>query len=128
VQNKIVRVFVLGFEDPVEEKLNNESENTQNKPEAVSSSIIVSEQVINSPINGKVIDLKEVGDGVFSEGLLGKGVAIIPSEEKVYAPENGVMSTVFRTKNAYVITTSNGAEILIHIGINTVELQGESYL
>ncbi|MFK4996685.1 PTS glucose transporter subunit IIA [Bacillus sp. N9] len=121
--------MILGFEDPVDERTEQEDENEENvnNVETVSASI-GSEQVINSPITGKVVDLQEVADGVFSEKLLGEGIAIIPSDGKVYAPASGVMSTVFPTKHAYGITTANGADILIHIGINTVELNGELFV
>ncbi|GIN63339.1 PTS beta-glucoside transporter subunit EIIBCA [Robertmurraya siralis] len=121
-----VVAFVLGFKDDQEVK---EGTIKKDKPSnnTVASKPVLSEKGINSPINGKVIDLKDVEDGVFSEGLLGKGIAIIPSEGKVYAPADGVMTTVFPTKHAYGITTTDGAEILIHIGINTVELNGELF-
>lgn len=121
-----IAAYILGFEDPVDEDENKEDElSNDDSEEAVLAASKA--QVINNPITGKVVPLSEVDDGVFSEKMLGDGVAIIPTEGKVYAPASGVMSTVFPTKHAYGITTPDGAEVLIHIGINTVELDGELF-
>lgn len=80
-----------------------------------------------SPIQGQVVELKEVSDQVFASGALGKGISIIPSEGKAVSPANGVVTTLFKTKHAIGITTENGAEVLIHIGIDTVQLDGRYY-
>lgn len=116
-----VATIILGFEDTADEEVTDIVEDEKEKTTPIM------EAVVTSPLNGEIVDLKEVNDGVFSEGLLGKGVAIIPNEGKVYAPINGVMTTVFPTKHAYGVTTEDGVEILIHIGINTVELDGELF-
>jgi PTS system beta-glucosides-specific IIC component len=115
--------YFLGFDDPKEKDMVTDAAPV-NETEEVTS---VESQDMVSPLSGKVVDLKEVNDGVFSEGLLGKGIAIIPSDGKVYAPSSGTMSTVFPTRHAYGVTTPSGAEILIHIGINTVELDGKYF-
>lgn len=115
-----IATIILGFEDPEDEEIeSNSDESTSEKEDH--------EQVIANPISGEIVELTEIDDGVFSEKMLGDGIAIIPSEGKVYAPSAGEMSTVFPTKHAYGITTAHGAEILIHIGINTVELDGELF-
>jgi len=80
-----------------------------------------------SPIKGKTIDLAEVEDEAFKSGALGQGMAILPVEGKVYAPCDGVITTFFPTGHAIGITSENGAEILIHVGMNTVELNGEHF-
>jgi PTS system D-glucosamine-specific IIC component len=80
-----------------------------------------------SPIEGKAVALEEVGDGVFSEGMLGQGIAIEPSKGRVVSPIKGVVSSVFETKHAIGLTSEDGIEILIHIGLETVELNGEYY-
>ena len=79
------------------------------------------------PINGKVITLEEVNDGVFSEKMLGEGVAVEPSEGKVYAPFDGVIEMVYDTKHAIGLLSDSGVELLIHVGIDTVQLAGKFY-
>ena len=83
--------------------------------------------IVFSPIEGNAISLDKVNDGVFSEGMLGKGVAIEPSVGRAVSPINGVVSTVFETKHAIGLTSDDGLEILIHIGIDTVKLNGEHF-
>lgn len=122
-----IATIMLGFEDTVDEEVLTESVTEENTGVAATAEASGAGQAVTSPLDGKVVDLKEVNDGVFSEELLGKGVAIIPSVGKVYAPESGTMTTVFPTKHAYGMTTAKGAELLIHIGINTVELDGEFF-
>lgn len=80
-----------------------------------------------SPIKGSVISLNEVEDTAFSTGLLGKGVAILPIEGKVYAPTDGVVTTLFPSYHALGLTTDQGVELLIHIGMDTVNLRGENF-
>ena len=87
----------------------------------------IDNSIVFSPIDGKVIFLDKVNDGVFSEGMLGKGIAIEPSIGRAVSPINGVVSTVFETKHAIGLTSDDGIEILIHIGIDTVKLNGEHF-
>lgn len=82
---------------------------------------------IGSPANGTCISIKEVPDPTFSEEILGKGVAVKPSEGKFFAPAAGTVNTLFPTKHAVGITTQEGAEILIHVGLDTVNLKGEHF-
>lgn len=82
---------------------------------------------VYSPLEGKIIDLEKVEDGVFSSGMLGQGIAIEPSIGRTVAPVKGTVSTVFETKHAIGITSEEGVEILIHIGIDTVQLNGKHY-
>ena len=85
------------------------------------------QEVIYAPLNGEVIALTEVEDDAFSTGVLGKGLAIIPTEGKLYAPCDGVINTFFPTGHAVGILSDNGAEILIHIGMDTVKLNGDGF-
>lgn len=83
--------------------------------------------IIVAPIEGNAISLEEVGDGVFSEGMLGKGVAIEPTIGRAVSPVDGTVSTVFETKHAVGLTSDNGVEVLIHIGLDTVKLNGKHF-
>lgn len=83
--------------------------------------------VICSPVAGMAIPMNEVKDDTFASEVLGKGMAVIPSEGKVVAPCEGKISTFFETKHAVGITGKDGTEILIHVGVNTVELEGKYY-
>lgn len=82
---------------------------------------------VNTVIKGTVIDIKDTKDPMFSEEVLGKGVGIIAKDNKIIAPVDGTISTFFPTKHAIGITSDNGIEILIHIGIDTVELNGKYF-
>lgn len=83
--------------------------------------------VLYAPCKGKVVPLTEVPDPTFSEKLLGDGFAVIPTEGKVYAPTDAEVTMVFDTLHAITLTSSQGAEILIHIGLDTVTLKGAPF-
>lgn len=85
------------------------------------------EYKVKAPIEGNVLELSLVNDGVFSEGMLGKGGAIEPQIGKVYAPFDGKIDMVFDTKHAIGLSSKDGLELLIHIGIDTVQLNGKHY-
>lgn len=91
------------------------------------SKALINEVEICSPIKGTLMELKDVQDGAFSSGVLGKGAAILPSEGTIISPVNGVLTTLFPTKHALGITTEEGVEILIHVGLDTVQLNGEGF-
>lgn len=80
-----------------------------------------------APISGKLLTLEEVPDPVFSQKMMGDGIAIEPSEGKVVSPIEGEVLQVFPTKHAIGLKAQNGAEILIHIGLETVSMQGEGF-
>lgn len=80
-----------------------------------------------APMTGKVIDLSKVPDPVFSERLTGDGIAIDPTGDVIVAPADGELTLVFKTMHAFAITLDNGAELLVHIGIDTVSLNGEGF-
>lgn len=80
-----------------------------------------------SPLDGDIIELKEVDDEVFASGVTGKGVAIVPTNNVVISPVEGTVSVLFPSKHAVGITTKDGVELLVHIGLNTVMLNGEGF-
>lgn len=83
--------------------------------------------VIASPLTGNVIPLEQVADGVFSEKMVGDGFAVEPTDEQVYAPADCEVATVFGTKHAIGLTTTDGVELLIHLGIDTVQMNGAPF-
>lgn len=82
---------------------------------------------LGAPAKGKAVPLSEVNDPTFADGILGKGAAVIPAEGKIYSPVDGTVGMLFETKHAVSLTTEYGAEILVHVGLDTVELKGKYY-
>lgn len=82
---------------------------------------------IGSPVKGKAVPISQVSDPTFGEEILGKGVAIQPEEGKIYAPADGTIEMLFDTKHAVSMTTTEGVELLVHIGLDTVALKGEHF-
>jgi PTS system beta-glucosides-specific IIC component len=82
---------------------------------------------ISSPMTGKVLDIEKVPDEVFSSGALGQGVAILPTDGKVVAPSDGTVFNLMDIKHAVALTTDSGCEILIHVGLDTVQLEGKPF-
>ena len=80
-----------------------------------------------APVAGNAVPVNQVPDPTFAEELLGKGIAIIPTEGKVYAPCNASVDMMFETGHAVSLVADNGAEILIHVGLETVSLKGEHF-
>lgn len=85
-------------------------------------------EVLYAPIEGEAVELSRVSDPTFGQEILGKGVAILPSVGKVYAPIDGTVEMVFDTKHAITMKTDSGMEILIHIGLDTVTLNGAPFV
>ncbi|CAI0792744.1 beta-glucoside-specific PTS transporter subunit IIABC [Serratia proteamaculans] len=108
--------WILGFEDPVEEQ-----------DTAVTASLSGDEQQIFSPLSGQLVALDQVNDDVFSQGLLGQGVAIRPQEGLLRAPLDGEVVTFLPSMHAVGIKGDNGVELLVHIGIDTVNLAGQHF-
>lgn len=82
---------------------------------------------INTPVNGEVVDLKEVSDPVFSDKMMGEGFAVKPSDGKICAPIKGTVKSVFPSLHALTLEAEDGLDILIHIGLDTVELNGNGF-
>lgn len=94
---------------------------------AIDSSATVNGEVLLAPLDGEVKPLSEVADQVFSSEAMGKGIAIVPTEGKVYAPADGEVTAFFNTGHAVGITTEKGAQIIIHVGMDTVQLEGQGF-
>ena len=122
--------YMFGYQDEVEEVAGaiSEAETDRLTEEAVTGTVVSpSEGVIQTPIIGDVVALSNVNDPVFSSGAMGQGIAVKPSEDVVYAPADAEVTIVFPTGHAYGLRTANGAEILIHVGIDTVSMNGEGF-
>lgn len=135
IKSKLEEYLKDPISDIEDNSLNNNSVNSTNssnsindKPKENSNSAGVLVETIYSPIKGKIVKLENVLDEAFSSGAVGKGIAIEPSEDgKVFAPFDGVIETAFPTKHAIGLTSDKGVEILIHIGMDTVKLDGKYF-
>ncbi|APS28879.1 PTS glucose transporter subunit IIA [Pectobacterium brasiliense] len=125
--------WIMGFDDPVDETDTAPTTNgpstseteTAKKSQAAESH--AEQQAIMSPLSGKLVALNDINDDVFSQGLLGQGVAIIPDKGEVVAPVSGEIITFLESKHAVGIRTDNGLELLIHVGLDTVNLNGKHF-
>lgn len=115
-----VAAFILGI--PNDEKVSEK----QAEP-VVSNAEAVTKLLIKAPVKGKNVALGNVNDKAFSSSALGKGLGIEPEEDTIHAPVNGEVVSLFPTNHAIGIKTEYGVELLIHIGINTVELEGQYF-
>ncbi|PNM83684.1 sucrose-specific PTS transporter subunit IIBC [Streptococcus sp. FDAARGOS_146] len=115
--------YAFGYKDAEEEVT--EAKEVVEANEAAAP--VLTDETILSPIVGSIVDLKDVNDPVFSSGAMGQGIAVKPSEGVVYAPADAEVTIAFATGHAYGLKTTNGAEILIHIGIDTVSMNGDGF-
>lgn len=97
------------------------------KTEAPAAAAAATTTVVNAPVAGHVISLDETGDPVFASRALGEGVGIQPADSTVVAPVSGVLQTVAETGHAFGIKTDDGVEVLVHVGIDTVKMNGEGF-
>lgn len=100
---------------------------TATKTEAPAAAATTTTTVVNAPVAGHVISLDETGDPVFASRALGEGVGIQPADSTVVAPVSGVLQTVAETGHAFGIKTDDGVEVLVHVGIDTVKMNGEGF-
>lgn len=121
--NTVMATGRLGEDD----KAGEEDVSAQSRKPAGEKTPIIDQVEIASPIKGKILKLENVKDDAFASGVLGKGAAILPDEGKVFAPADGEVSALFPTLHAIGIKTDDGIEILIHIGLDTVQLGGEGF-
>ena len=122
--------YLFGYDDsmldtPVEAEGPSSQETQEEEP--VVATTERADEKLRSPIVGEVVALNEVNDPVFSSGVMGQGIAVKPSKGVVYAPADAEIAIAFPTGHAYGLKTDNGAEILIHVGIDTVSMNGEGF-
>lgn len=115
-----IATWLIGFDDPADEKT--KSQEKQN--DAVNKS---SEHALNAPAYGRIEALSKVDDTTFASGVMGQGIAIIPASGRLYAPGNGIVTATFKTRHAIGLHLDNNADILLHIGIDTIELKGQGF-
>lgn len=111
----MVLTYILGFEDDPIEK------------EAEKNVRASTDMTIPSPVSGQIVSLEKVSDSVFASGAMGQGFAVVPTEGKVIAPVSGQVTAIFASKHTIGIRSENGMEILIHVGIDTVRLDGTHF-
>ena len=117
--------YVLGFDDDAETVALTKEE--AKKAATGQKNIQPKKEVLVTPVAGQVLPLSEAGDAAFAEGIMGHGVVVVPSKGEVVAPADGIVMTLFPTKHAIGLLTDAGAEVLIHVGIDTVQLDGQYF-
>ncbi|MBV7275883.1 PTS glucose transporter subunit IIA [Clostridium sp. PL3] len=113
--------ITLGFDDK------KKASEVREKEAVVAQEPLVNKISISSPTTGEVIPLEQVSDETFAKEIMGKGIAVMPSEGRIVSPVDGKIQMIFKTKHAIGILSEDGAEILIHIGIDTVKLEGKHF-
>ena len=121
--------YMFGFEDEEPETVTESVTTDRFVEEAVTGTVpaTLQDETIISPIIGQAVALENVNDPVFSSGAMGQGIAVKPSEGVVYAPADAEVTIAFATGHAFGLKTANGAEVLIHVGIDTVSMNGEGF-
>nr|WP_297283660.1 glucose PTS transporter subunit IIA [uncultured Agathobaculum sp.] len=112
---------------PAEDSADFQAPDAAPLPQPQQTSQEMQPMTIAAPANGMVIALEQVEDEAFAQGAVGKGAAILPADDKIYAPADGQITMVFPTKHALGMQCANGLELLIHVGLNTVELKGKYF-
>lgn len=116
-----VAALILGFDDPKDSEQSLDTADNSMEHKGVKS------EVLYAPVKGKIIPIDEVGDPTFAEKILGDGAAIVPETGLIVSPSDATVDTVFETNHAVSLATDGGAELLIHVGIDTVKLKGKHF-
>ncbi|MBP1905161.1 PTS system beta-glucosides-specific IIC component [Paenibacillus turicensis] len=127
-----ILTYVMGFKDPVDETEDGSkqvagSNNTDVSDALKGNEVVKASQKVLSPLSGTIHLLSDVPDPAFSSEAMGKGIAIKPSEGRVVAPFDGKVTVAFKKKHALAVVSDSGAEMLIHVGIDTVKLDGQYF-
>ncbi|CKB54063.1 PTS system [Streptococcus pneumoniae] len=118
--------YMFGYEDEVDATAAAKQAEVAEEKEEVAPAALQNETLV-TPIVGDVVALADVNDPVFSSGAMGQGIAVKPSQGVVYAPADAEVSIAFPTGHAFGLKTRNGAEVLIHVGIDTVSMNGDGF-
>lgn len=123
--------LVLGWEDPEEAPDTEEAADTEKASDTEKDDREEAEKIpqdtFTSPLEGTLIPLSQVKDETFASGVLGQGVAVVPDKNEVYAPCDGTVTMIFDTKHAIGFKADSGMEMIIHIGLDTVQLNGKGF-
>lgn len=122
-----VLTYMFGYEDEVSEEDRTEELLEEADPLTDSVNENVSDEIVWSPLSGEIVPLTSVNDPVFASETMGKGLAVKPDSNTIYSPVNGTVQIAFETGHAYGLKSDKGAEILMHIGIDTVSMDGKGF-
>lgn len=122
----MVLTYILGFEDPVEEEKQEVVATTVASPTPIHHPVRASDTVL-SPLSGTVVALSDVPDPAFAAEAMGKGIAVEPAEGRIVAPFAGTVTVAFKKKHALAVVSDQGLEVLVHVGMDTVKLDGEHF-
>ena len=120
----IVLVQIVGFD---EGQASDEENQEVKAMDEVAATVLAGTKEIKSPLSGKVIALSEIDDPVFADGAMGNGIAIEPTDNKVYAPFDGEIEFIAESKHAIGLKSEDGVELLIHVGMDTVQMDGKGF-
>ena len=120
VIGSIILVQIVGFGEESEEV-------KEDIIKEVATTLLDNNKEIKNPLSGKVLPLSKVEDAVFSSGAMGNGIAIDPTDNKVYAPFDGTVEFIAETKHAIGLKSDDGVELLIHVGMDTVKMNGKGF-
>ncbi|MEQ9879458.1 beta-glucoside-specific PTS transporter subunit IIABC [Pectobacterium aroidearum] len=124
-----VITYLIGFDDPVDkaEEPNTPTARDEGKTATVTATPAAKDETLFAPLAGSVMPLHQLSDPVFADEVFGKGIAIVPQKGELRSPVNGTVGSIFATNHAITLESSTGAEVLIHIGIDTVKLNGRHF-
>ncbi len=126
-----IATMIIGFEDIVDEDDDDETNTIEGTnfetSNHVSAQLDREEIIISNPVDGKIIPLSKVNDATFAQEILGQGAAVIPSKGVVYAPFDGKVETMFETGHAIGMVSNDGVELIVHVGLDTVNLKGQYF-
>lgn len=126
-----IATMIIGFEDIVDEDDDEETNTIEGTnfetSNHVSAQLDREEIIICNPVDGKIIPLSKVNDATFAQEILGQGAAVIPSKGVVYAPFDGKVETMFETGHAIGMVSNDGVELIVHVGLDTVNLKGQYF-